>query len=849
MSRLDKAWADQVAEHPWRVILIVLLISTIMLWGAARLEMAEDLVSLLPEGTPAAEAFRTYLERFGGFEKVFVLITVTSDQETNLQNATDRHAPEDIAADLVFAAQKLRDELARSPEIAAARCGLEPHDEAFFFDFVLPRAALLLDDDWRSTVIPRLEPETIRRRALQLRGALSHPAGAFAARIARQDPLGFSDELPLAGLSALPLDPLTSTFLSADGQASLVIATPAGSELDAESGLRLLRDLERAYTSAQDDITTRLTFHALGGPLYAAHDRELLRSDLQWTVTTSAVASLLLLLAAFSGFLIPLATMAALAVGFLWTAGWMGVTVGALSAVSLGFAAVLVGLGVDYGIHGGTRFRQAWLAGSSPQEALRQTLATSGLPILISALTTAAAFTVLAQAHTRPLRQVGVLVAIGILSILLSTATVGATVLVQGTAGRLGKKRSTPLWHWLGAAARTTVDRAERNPWPVLGLSALLCLVSFWGCTRLTINPDLNALRPENHPLQAAEKMLHGHFDLGTETVNLILHAETLSTALDQADRIGEELRATLGKNIDWMSPADVLISPEAVRERLVELRQLPLARAADDLERELRAANLNPAAFSVGLAALRALAKGSDPGAPTKSARPSGLDELIHQDQDGVWLALRLRLPPGMWIQGPPPEVVARVAELAPEAAWASAGRLGTELRQQATQDLERLSLIALLAIAAVVFAACRRRPSRAPLALVPVSCGALWALGLWGILDRPLDLLSLSVLPILLGIGIDDGLHAVLGHEGARNNRPASVTATTREAGRAMALTTLTTAVGFLSLTLSHIPGLRHGGQLVAFGVFCCLFATLAVLPALEAAGRRLRTSRGVR
>jgi hypothetical protein len=91
---------------------------------------------------------------------------------------------------------------------------------------------------------------------------------------------------------------------------------------------------------------------------------------------------------------------------------------------------------------------------------------------------------------------------------------------------------------------------------------------------------------------------------------------------------------------------------------------------------------------------------------------------------------------------------------------------------------------------------------------------------------------------LPILLGIGIDDGLHAV---HGTRGHPPSSLADAVSSSGRAMTLTTLTTCVGFGSLMLSHIPGLRSGGALVTAGVVASLAATLIVLPAWATIIRR--------
>ncbi len=78
-----------------------------------------------------------------------------------------------------------------------------------------------------------------------------------------------------------------------------------------------------------------------------------------------------------------------------------------------------------------------------------------------------------------------------------------------------------------------------------------------------------------------------------------------------------------------------------------------------------------------------------------------------------------------------------------------------------------------------------------------------------------------------------------------GARRDPVAGISGAVAQAGRALVLTTLTTCVGFGSLVLSTVPGLRNGGLLIAAGVAACLAATLLVLPAIEAAARGLRAA----
>jgi predicted RND superfamily exporter protein len=145
---------------------------------------------------------------------------------------------------------------------------------------------------------------------------------------------------------------------------------------------------------------------------------------------------------------------------------------------------------------------------------------------------------------------------------------------------------------------------------------------------------------------------------------------------------------------------------------------------------------------------------------------------------------------------------------------------------------DLRRLGAWCLVAIAAVVLLSFRGRPRPALLSLLPVLLGSFWLLGLCGGIGLVIDPMSMTVAPLLLGIGIDDGLHAL---HGARAH--GDLVSSLKQVGQAMTLTTLTTCIGFGTLVFSRVPSLQSGGALVAAGTALCLLATLLVLPALDA------------
>src|SRR5215210_6312492 len=636
MPRLSSLLASTVVRRPRLLLAVTVLLTLAALVPASRFRVETDIAALLPEGAPGAEDYRTFLRTFGGFEKVFVIVRSPAGRLAD-------------PAPLAEAAERLAEALAKSPEVAEARSGLTEADERFFLTYVAPRLPLLVHGkDWRRDLAARLEPAAIHSRVAQMRQTLRSPAGAVAATFFAADPLGLSEGLLDAAATALPIDPLTGSFVSSGGDAALVILTPARAEIDPAGGRALLAELDRAYAEARRSSGVPLDFKAVGGPIYAAQDEELLRGDLIRTAAASGLGVVVLLLLGFGGGFIPLTILGSVVAGLVWTVAVTALWLGSITVVGVGFAAALLGMGVEYGIHGGARFRQLRLAGQDAAAALAGTFRDPGPGIVSSALTTAAGLGALCLAHFRPLRELGQVLTVGVLVTLVTTVAVGATVLV-GYPRRSKVSAPPRLWRRLGQPAlEGTVGFAARRPAAVVAATVLLTVVSAWGVSRLTFSTDMRSLRPADHPSAEAERILVDTFAVGLDTFTVVAPGRTLGEALDKAAAVRPVLEARLGPAAEITSPADWLIQGRRLRERLGELRTLPLERAADDFERELQAAGFRPEPFAVALAALRALGRGEDPNPPPRTAWPRWMSELVRERPDGAAAAVHVRVPLG---------------------------------------------------------------------------------------------------------------------------------------------------------------------------------------------------------
>jgi len=819
-----------------------LIAGAFALYQASGLRLETDLTQLLPVDAPAAAEYQSYAEKFGGFERVFILLSPAGGRTGE---ATEGTTASISRGDLGLAADLWAERLTESPEIAAVRTGIEESDLEFLATFVAPNAPLLLEGDdteWLNDVEERLQPEAIRRRAAWLRQRAVSPLGLYDAAIAAADPLGFTEDLPAFELkrSSLPIDSMTGSFVSSDGRTALLIATPTRSEIDPEGGRALRSALDATFEALQSETGFSLDYEAVGGPLYAAEDESLLRQDLRWSIAGSAIGCTLLLVVAFRSIRIPLIALSSLVFGIVFTAGILKVGLGSVTGIGVGFSAVLLGLGIDYCIHGAARYRDALSTATSRRAALSETIRRSGAGIVASALTTAAAFAVLGFAHFRPLRELGFLIAAGVLCILVSTATVGGPLLLifgpknaRETESSPHTNRSTGLWSAMGVIVDITARWASGRGLACLSILTLLTAISFWGVRSLTIDPNLKVFRSTAHTAHAAERSLLEEFGVGLETIHVVVSGSSLSEAFAQAAELRNLIDKISGGAAEVSAPSDLLVDPVEAEGRLGALSDLDFPKIASDLDQALRAEGVNPRFFEQGIAALGDLGRGEIPSQPGESDLPEWLSGSIDRSGDQVSIALQVQAPPEFWPTGPPLEFVTEIHDELPGSQVASITRVGAEMRTLATRDLRVLGFLAAAVVLIVVLISFRGDPRLSLLAVLPVTLGSIWSIGLWSALGRPLDLVTLAVLPIILGVGIDDGLHVL---HAWKSDPEAGMVGALRESGRALVLTTLTTAIAFASLLATSVPGLRNAGALVSLGVICCLGATLIALPVLE-------------
>src|SRR5204862_361912 len=137
-----------------------------------------------------------------------------------------------------------------------------------------------------------------------------------------------------------------------------------------------------------------------------------------------------------------------------------------------------------------------------------------------------------------------------------------------------------------------------------------------------------------------------------------------------------------------------------------------------------------------------------------------------------------------------------------------------------------------ALYALGAIIFMVLFhfRSLSAIALALIPVAIGSLWLGGIMGYFDLPLNPANIMTLPLVIGIGVTNGIHIL--NRYAEELHPSILA---RSTGKAVLVSGLTTIAGFGSLILAEHQGIKSLGYVMSCGLATCMLAGLTFLPAL--------------
>lgn len=576
-----------------------------------------------------------------------------------------------------------------------------------------------------------------------------------------------------------------------------------------------------------------------------------------------------------------LAVVASLIVGLVATAGFAAVAIGRLNLISIAFAVLFVGLAVDFSIHFCLRYQELRARDATRIDALAGTARSIGSSLALCAFTTSIGFLAFVPTDFAGVAELGWIAGVGMAIGLACTLTVIPALLA------LGAEREPTF----GIAASTPLPSVPlRHPRAVAVVAALATLGAIGVVPSIEFDPNpLRVRDPNAESVRAFEELLD---DARTSPWGIEAVAPDLASAQVLAARLRElDVVASVETIADFIpdeqdeklailadaslflvpphrdgagsaAPPDVEAQLEALRRLDDELAQLERSpHRARDVEliasatalreamREFVEATLTSSRGGELVATLEESLVGSLPDQLETLDRLLGAGRITFDSlPDGVRARMlssagraRVAIHPAEDLNDPAAleRFVEGVRAIAP---GATGSAVAIHEASRTVVRALREALFAAVVMIALLLLAIWRALGDTALVMAPLLLAGLLTSAASALAGIPFNFADIIVLPLLLGIGVDSGIHLVARARDEHTGGDLLGTST----ARAIVFSALTTLASFGSLALSTHRGIASLGQLLVLGVAITVVCNLVVLPALIVLRDRARGER---
>ena len=861
------------ARNPWITLCLCVGLALGATWlTETRLKFKTNRADLIDPQTDYHQRWLNYLEQFGDVSEDMVVV-VEGDNQPQVEAALD-----DLGTALKQDPEHFRHVLYKVDLSGLRGKALQfagPGDLQFLIG-QLDEFGLLLRDFSKLNLY-----RMVRELRFQLKGALEQPpdiAEVAAAPLVRQIHLlsaslrNFSERDPKyisPWQATLPGDmtQLETQFadrylLNARGNMGFLKVQPGVQAVDfngpapAIDRLRgLMADVQVRHPQCRFGLT--------GIPVLESDEMRDSQASMFQASVLSFVGVTLLLIWGLRGLRYPLLSTITMAIGMAWSFGFTTLVIGHLNILSVSFAAMLLGIGVDFSIMILERYIELRHEGRGLLEALGESAESVGPGTVTAAITSAVGFFTAVLTDFTGVAELGIIAGGGILLFVV------AAFVVQPALIAIADRRLTPALIPNPLEADGYRRLLARHPL-LIGL-LVSGGIAFFAVRAPDVSYDYNLLNLQAEGIDAVEVQRR----VFEQSDSSLLFAVSLAESAEEARLLKqkflalptvhhvEEIASALPEN----AGEETRLYVQAIESQLDRLpREAPTRRGVD------------PDQVGQELEKIETLLEGL-PGSLSKSAlRELGLflnrlDRLDDRGQVTLLREYQLRLMSELWqrfrtlatVASPEPvsvadldpalvrrfvsdrqqwllqvyprkqiwdieplrEFITDVRSVDPEAT-------GTPLQtyeasRAIKSSYEKAGLYALVA-ALLVLLLDFRSLKLALLAMLPPVVGTALLFGVMGFFHIALNPANMIVLPLIMGIGVDGGVHVVHDALGQRGRyRLGSTTFS------AILVNTLTTMVGFGSLMVARHRGLYSLGLVLTLGIGACLLVSLVLLPAL--------------
>jgi len=946
-EKILKKLANWHTSHPWRMALVVLIITIIFAAFAGRLSFTMRTSDLLPERDPKVVQFNKIIDEF---TTATSLIVVVQGEEKRIKEFAGQLAPQilktrdtsrnDSLQKQIDKLQKKIDKLkAKGKESKIAELQSEIKtlrsqmnhklfqrvDYKVDIDFLRNHMLMLVkEDDLKNMKDVFMDPNLIglltnlnnsmekeyvgREESISTRekedGAVSFLEGIKNLVLVLQKTTSGGDiseeEIEIA------VDKLLfgeAYVLSYDKKALILNAIPNFTLMDRNfimSGTETVQSVVDNLLKDFPDVEAGLC-----GAIPKEHDEQIYSErSLGYTTLIAFIAILLLLMISFRMWVAPVFAIINLIFGVLWALGSAAVVVGQLNIATSMLSVIVLGLGIDFSIHLISGFTERRAAGDTIAIAMESTFLKSGKGIVTGAMTTACAFYALVISSSRGMKEMGLVMGTGLVAILLATMLCLPVMLVwrERLRDRRRERRKRVekfverdiSFRFLGRVG----EWLSKNYALYIPTSIAISVSLIWLASRIHWDYDYRNMEPDVPSIWLLDTIME-KFDLSMDYA-LVL-ADDVNESYELSEKYRELGSVAITDDISVFVPSEEQQQKriphinevlERIQSASVKQAVLPgeLSALRDEIGRlEMNIMEMQDMAFIGGQDKVDNKCKEivGDPENPNSKRIIQELLKLLDADVStsargfsifqrnfGPYFkksVIGMSSTESIQLDELPATILDRYSNKTRDQFLITVYPAGSiydgEFLNKFAEDVERVSekatgmpplFVALLKIwgrdgrnaiiltLVVVFFLLLvdfRNPGHALMAMIPLALGVFWMVGLMNLTGIQLSMMSVMGLPLIIGIGIDDGVHIMHRWRSEGTGKIRTVFSST---GKAIFLTSLTTMFAFGSLIFSAFPAWGQFGGALFLGVGACFLTTVIFLPGILGIIEELKTVR---
>lgn len=839
--RLAVAYAEMLVRRPGTVMTVLLLLLGLAVWGTSKLTINSNQLDLISQDLQEVKDVKRVIDMVGG--SGFFMVALRGDDEATLKRVAD---------DLAVMVGKDK-EHARSLTYKIPVEFVQQNMVLFIKTEDLAegkrRIMAFLKDQIRRSNPFYIEIKKTEPVKLDLQDLVDKYSSVGNKSIA--DDYYISQDRKLLLLLIKPMWDTNQIGQTKDYVEKLRKDLAAYSQSNA-GGVQLVED----YYKMGDKKTVAYGF--TGSYKTAVDDSYAIEESLQPVTILALVAIFAITIAFFRKWAPTLIVVSGTVAGTLYTLGFTYVAVGELNMITSILGGILMGFGIDYGIHFIFRTRLELGAGKRYDVAIRDAVINAGRPALVSAVVVAGSFFVLMVSDFKGFSQFGALAGTG--TLVLGVTLFSWCPALLALAGRRNPELPQKL---IGVMKPPAVNNASGNemriPRPGLVLAvgcvvvALVCGAAIpWkdgeppaGADFLTrlpygvrFNYNTRALMPANQPSVVLQDEINARFKIASDPLAIYTKDLAETEALYKALTEDPKKRPTISQVMSLFT----FVPPEGIAQANTKILEEWQAELKDIEVSSLPPETQEKAQLFLKMLEARPFDVHHVPEIyatqfrhlPSTQPENHGYLTFIYPSVD-LWdgkqmlqfadqtRSIKGMVTPGKFTDGPqgtPVEMEFRAA---------GATQLYASLARMVLKDAKLTIILTALWILAMHFADFRNA-KLALASVIPLTVGLAMMLGFMALFDLRLNFMNVIILPILLGFGVSHGLYLL--HRFLEGTSPLVAL---RSVGAAVASSTLTAVAGFAALLVAGHNGVRSMGIIACIGLITTLLVSFTVLAAV--------------